>query len=336
MSAAAGGAERVARAAGWSPRPSWRAVSAWLAVLVSVFLLVWFGRKVTGDLTRLHGSVRAMAEERLPRVVERLRRGEDVDVLAESPPPAASSIREISQIASVVRHRAGGGRRGRGRAGAAAQGDQPGLPEHLHAQPVPAAPAAGHAGRDGAPDQRPGRAGRPLPPRPSHHPHAQARGGPDHLVGVHARPRLARSGSRRRRAARRDRRGRGLRPGRRGQRVARPGGGDRGQRHHPPGRGAGRERHRLLPAEHQDRGQGGPGGHRPGRGGRGPRARPVPRGARPTSTGGSPTRPSSTWPTASSWACSWSARWPPGTRSRSRSAGPPTGARRPSSCCRSA
>ena len=70
-----------------------------LAVLVSVFLLIWFGRKVTGDLTRLYASVRGMAEERLPRVVDRLRRGEDVDVLAESPPPAASSIREISQIA---------------------------------------------------------------------------------------------------------------------------------------------------------------------------------------------------------------------------------------------
>jgi signal transduction histidine kinase len=71
-----------------------------LAVLGSVFLLVWFGRKVTGDLTRLHGSVRAMAEERLPRVVERLGRGEDVDVLAESPPPGTSTIEEISQIAS--------------------------------------------------------------------------------------------------------------------------------------------------------------------------------------------------------------------------------------------
>ncbi len=70
-----------------------------LAVIVSVFLLVWFGRKVTGDLTGLYTSVRGMAEERLPRVVERLRRGEDVDVLAESPPPGTSGILEISQIA---------------------------------------------------------------------------------------------------------------------------------------------------------------------------------------------------------------------------------------------
>ncbi|HEX4089966.1 MAG TPA: nitrate- and nitrite sensing domain-containing protein, partial [Trebonia sp.] len=70
-----------------------------LAVIVSVFLLVWFGRKVTRDLTRLDSSVLSMAQERLPRVVERLRRGDDVDVAAESPAPAGSSIGEISQIA---------------------------------------------------------------------------------------------------------------------------------------------------------------------------------------------------------------------------------------------
>jgi signal transduction histidine kinase len=69
------------------------------AVVVSVFLLVWFGRKVTRDLGGLNTSVREMAEERLPRVVGRLRRGEDVDVQAESPPLGSSSIREISAIA---------------------------------------------------------------------------------------------------------------------------------------------------------------------------------------------------------------------------------------------
>jgi signal transduction histidine kinase len=69
------------------------------AVVGTVFLMIWFGRKLTRDLGGLHGSVRAMADERLPRVVERLRRGEDVDVAAESPPPPASTVREISQIA---------------------------------------------------------------------------------------------------------------------------------------------------------------------------------------------------------------------------------------------
>jgi signal transduction histidine kinase len=69
------------------------------AVIASVFLMAWFGRKLTRDLRDLDGSVRAMADERLPRVVERLRRGDDVDVLAESPPPPASAVQEISQIA---------------------------------------------------------------------------------------------------------------------------------------------------------------------------------------------------------------------------------------------
>jgi signal transduction histidine kinase len=69
------------------------------AVAASVFLLVWFGRKVTRDLGGLNDSVRGMADERLPRVVDRLRRGDDVDVAAESPPPATSTIQEISRIA---------------------------------------------------------------------------------------------------------------------------------------------------------------------------------------------------------------------------------------------
>ncbi|HEX3924783.1 MAG TPA: nitrate- and nitrite sensing domain-containing protein [Streptosporangiaceae bacterium] len=70
-----------------------------LAVVASVFLLTWFGRKVSRDLGSLNMSVRSMAEERLPRVVERLRKGEDVDVSAESPSPGTSSIQEISHIA---------------------------------------------------------------------------------------------------------------------------------------------------------------------------------------------------------------------------------------------
>ncbi|MGH3247653.1 MAG: nitrate- and nitrite sensing domain-containing protein, partial [Trebonia sp.] len=69
------------------------------AVAVSIFLMLWFGRRVTRDLSGLYSSVRTMAEERLPRVVDRLRRGEDVDVAAESPTPSGSGIREISQIA---------------------------------------------------------------------------------------------------------------------------------------------------------------------------------------------------------------------------------------------
>jgi len=72
-----------------------------LAVVTSVVLLVWFGRRVSTDLTGLRSSVRDMAEERLPRVVERLQRGDDVDVAEESPPPATGKITEIVRVAEA-------------------------------------------------------------------------------------------------------------------------------------------------------------------------------------------------------------------------------------------
>jgi signal transduction histidine kinase len=71
------------------------------AVVITAVLLLWLGRRVNGELTGLLGSVRAMAEERLPRVVERLRRGEEVDVAAESPPPHTGTIREVARVAEA-------------------------------------------------------------------------------------------------------------------------------------------------------------------------------------------------------------------------------------------
>jgi signal transduction histidine kinase len=69
------------------------------AVLVSVFVALRFGRRLRAELTRLYETARQMADERLPRLVERLRGGEDVDVRAESPPPTASRITEIDSVA---------------------------------------------------------------------------------------------------------------------------------------------------------------------------------------------------------------------------------------------
>jgi signal transduction histidine kinase len=70
-----------------------------VAVLVSVLVAVRFGRRLGAELTRLYESARQMAEERLPRLVEQLRRGDDIDVQAESPPLPAGRITEISSVA---------------------------------------------------------------------------------------------------------------------------------------------------------------------------------------------------------------------------------------------
>jgi signal transduction histidine kinase len=71
------------------------------AVLLSVFVLLRYGRRLNGELTTLHDTAQRMAGRRLPDVVERLRQGEDVDVDAESPPPPPGTITEIARVAQA-------------------------------------------------------------------------------------------------------------------------------------------------------------------------------------------------------------------------------------------
>jgi len=71
------------------------------AVAASVFVMLRFGRRLRVELTDLYQSARQMANERLPRLVERLHRGEDVDVQAESPPLKTGRITEIANVAQA-------------------------------------------------------------------------------------------------------------------------------------------------------------------------------------------------------------------------------------------
>lgn len=72
-----------------------------LAVVASILLTMRYGRRLTRELTGLHDSAESMASQRLPGVVERLRRGEEVDVDAESPPPAPGKITEVAKVAQA-------------------------------------------------------------------------------------------------------------------------------------------------------------------------------------------------------------------------------------------
>ncbi|MEW9534387.1 nitrate- and nitrite sensing domain-containing protein [Microbispora sp. NPDC049125] len=57
-----------------------------IAVLATGFISFRFARKLTSELGGLHEAALELADRRLPGVVDRLRRGEDVDVAAETPP----------------------------------------------------------------------------------------------------------------------------------------------------------------------------------------------------------------------------------------------------------
>jgi signal transduction histidine kinase len=72
-----------------------------VGVAASIFVAVRFGRRLRVELSNLYDSARQMAHERLPRVVERLGRGEDVDVQAESPPLKTGRITEIADVAQA-------------------------------------------------------------------------------------------------------------------------------------------------------------------------------------------------------------------------------------------
>ncbi|MGH3382125.1 MAG: sensor histidine kinase, partial [Actinoallomurus sp.] len=68
-----------------------------VAVIASLVLSLWVGRSVIRELTGLRRAALDLANERLPGVIRRLRRGEDVDVAAEVP-PLSFSTREIDQV----------------------------------------------------------------------------------------------------------------------------------------------------------------------------------------------------------------------------------------------
>jgi signal transduction histidine kinase len=68
-----------------------------VAVIASLILSLWVGRSVIRELTGLRRAALDLANERLPAVIRRLRRGEDVDVAAEAP-PLSFSTREIDQV----------------------------------------------------------------------------------------------------------------------------------------------------------------------------------------------------------------------------------------------
>jgi signal transduction histidine kinase len=72
------------------------------AVVASIFLMLRFGRRITRELTGLLNAARTLAEDRLPVVVGRLRRGENVDVATDAPPlTLRSRTTEITKIAQA-------------------------------------------------------------------------------------------------------------------------------------------------------------------------------------------------------------------------------------------
>jgi signal transduction histidine kinase len=78
------------------------------ALLIMVILSIWVGRSVIRELTKLKRAALELASERLPSVIRRLRRGEDVDAAAEAPSLsfATDEIDQVGQAFNAARRTA--------------------------------------------------------------------------------------------------------------------------------------------------------------------------------------------------------------------------------------
>ncbi|MQY03169.1 sensor histidine kinase [Actinomadura macrotermitis] len=72
-----------------------------VAVLLSAFLMLRFGRRVSRELNGLRTAARDLAQVRLPQIVERLSRGEDVCPTQAAPPLRVGRTTEVADVAEA-------------------------------------------------------------------------------------------------------------------------------------------------------------------------------------------------------------------------------------------
>lgn len=70
-----------------------------VVIVITIIFSVRFGRRLARDLAGLRDAALELADVRLPQVVDKLRRGEDVDVEVEAPPISASGSNEVEDVA---------------------------------------------------------------------------------------------------------------------------------------------------------------------------------------------------------------------------------------------
>ncbi len=73
-----------------------------IAIMVAALLMAWFTRRLARDVRSLGETARLFADRQAPDLIERLRRGDQLNPVSDLPPPAPAKITEISRIATVL------------------------------------------------------------------------------------------------------------------------------------------------------------------------------------------------------------------------------------------
>jgi hypothetical protein len=79
------------------------AVAGLIAILLATLLMAWFARRIMRDVAGLGTAARLFADQQLPELVERLRRGDHLNVASDLPPPWPPQRRRSGCAAALAR-----------------------------------------------------------------------------------------------------------------------------------------------------------------------------------------------------------------------------------------
>ena len=73
-----------------------------VATLIAAIAMTWFARRLFNEVSTVEATARRFADQQFPDLVERLRRGEQLDLEDELPVPAPVKTTEVARVATAV------------------------------------------------------------------------------------------------------------------------------------------------------------------------------------------------------------------------------------------
>jgi signal transduction histidine kinase len=73
-----------------------------VATLIAAIAMTWFARRLFNEVSTVEATARRFADHQFPALVERLRRGEELDLESELPVPAPVKTTEVVRMATAV------------------------------------------------------------------------------------------------------------------------------------------------------------------------------------------------------------------------------------------
>ena len=73
-----------------------------VATIIAAFAMAWLARRLFHEISTVEATARRFADQQFPDLVQRLRRGEELDLDSELPVPAPVKTTEVARVAAAV------------------------------------------------------------------------------------------------------------------------------------------------------------------------------------------------------------------------------------------